>query len=206
MVYRTFPRNMRFDKLNTSFDEDGVYEFSCAKCQNLVHHKKTMVKGDPQNFALMFHWDGFQAALTTQKGSGVIEMVILNGGKKGNIGPLPTIFLPFSTIELEKKHGDILSHFLVPILRDLETLFLEGLEIAYNYPCSRIFEGLEGSGNSCTLRGILMLWTGDHPAQSKLGLLKDGGKNGCRRDRPHTKKVSGGHIPYYVFNDNRLHG
>lgn len=178
-------------------------------CSDCLHGWFNLLigQGDPRNFSLMFHWDGFQAASTTQKDSGVIEMVILNGGKKGNIGPLPTIFLPFNATELEKKHGDILSHFLVPILKDLETLFLEGLKITFNYPSSKISKGLEGSGNLCTLRGLLMMWIGDHQVTIQpIGLFKDGGKNGCRRDRPHTKKVSGGLIPYYVFNDNRLQG
>ncbi|MCO5582998.1 hypothetical protein L7F22_036903 [Adiantum nelumboides] len=37
-----------------------------------------------------------------------------------------------------------------------------------------------------------MSWTGDHPAQCKLGCLKDGGKNGVRRDKPHMKLVTEG--------------
>lgn len=152
----------------------------------------------------MCHWDGFQAASTTQKDSGVIEMVLLNGGKRGTIGPLPIIFLPFSVIELEKKHGDLFGQFLTSLLNDLEKLFIDGLSVRFNYPSLRIADCLEESNEeSCLLGGMLMQWTGDHPVQCKLGLFKDGGKSGCRRDQTLTQRVSkGATIPYYVYGEN----
>lgn len=36
---------------------------------------------------------------------------------------------------------------------------------------------------TCRVRAALMLWTGDHPAQCKVGCLKDGGYGACRRCR-----------------------
>lgn len=34
---------------------------------------------------------------------------------------------------------------------------------------------------ACRVRAALMLWTGDHPTQCKVGCLKDGGYGACRR-------------------------
>ncbi|MCO5612716.1 hypothetical protein L7F22_066985 [Adiantum nelumboides] len=132
--------------------------------------------------------------------------VVLNAGKSATIGPLPIMFIPFNAIELEKKHGDLLSYFMVPLVRDLEELFLKGLKTNFNYPCSYISSALQDEDNECTLRAVLMVWTGDHPAQCKLGLFKVGGKDGCRRDRVHAERVNSGQIPFYVYSNNRLQG
>lgn len=52
-----------------------------------------------------------------------------------------------------------------------------------------------------------MSWTRDHLSQCKFGRLKDGGKNGCRRDKPPMKKVTKGlTISKYVYIDRRYLG
>lgn len=45
--------------------------------------------------------------LTKPKDSGVVEVVVLNGGNNSIIGPLLVIILPLSLLKLEKKHGDV---------------------------------------------------------------------------------------------------
>jgi hypothetical protein len=38
------------------------------------------VHGDPRNFALMAHWDGFQSAHTRQRDCWTLEFFVLNAG------------------------------------------------------------------------------------------------------------------------------
>lgn len=157
-------------------------------------------KGDPQNFALMLHWDGFQAASTTIKDSAVVEIVVLNGGKRSVLGSLPVLFLPLSHRDLEKKHHDILGSFLHPLFMDLERSFLEGFDVDYAYPSIEISDKIKGG--RVVLRSMLMLCTGDHPAQCKLGQLKDGGMSFCRRDKAKATLVD----DRYVYDANRFQG
>ena len=44
-----------------------------------------------------------------------------------------------------------------------------------------------------------MMFTGDHPAQTKIGMLKSSGKNPCRRCVCYSS-LEGGH---YVYGNNR---
>ncbi|MCO5603203.1 hypothetical protein L7F22_057350 [Adiantum nelumboides] len=53
---------------------------------------------------------------------------------------------------------------------------------------------------------MLMLCIGDHPAQCKLGQLKDGGKSFCRRDKAHVTLVEEVHGGRYVYDRNRYQG
>ncbi|MCO5548762.1 hypothetical protein L7F22_002224 [Adiantum nelumboides] len=161
-------------------------------------------KGDPRNFALMLHWDGFQAASTTIKNSAVVEVVVLNDGKRSVIGSLPVLFLPLSHKDLEKKHSDILASFLHPLICDLETSNSEGFDVDYSYPTNAIHTNIQGG--LVRLRTMLMLCTGDHPAQCKLGQLKDGGKSFCRRDKAHVTLVEEAHGGRYVYDRNRYQG
>ncbi|MCO5607388.1 hypothetical protein L7F22_061584 [Adiantum nelumboides] len=127
MSYRAFPTALKSQELHSAWNEcSKEYIFKCTKCRHPIKRKQQFVKGDPRNFALMLHWDGFQAASTTIKDSAVVEVVVLNGG--------------------------------------------------------------------------------DHPAQCKLGQLKDGGKSFCRRDKAHVTLVEEAHGGRYVYDRNRYQG
>lgn len=57
---------------------------------------------------------------------------------------------------------------------------------------------------TCRVRVALMLWTGDHPAQCKVGCLKDGGYGACRRchtaeDIDSTNRTIG----QVIYGENR---
>ncbi|MCO5594524.1 hypothetical protein L7F22_048556 [Adiantum nelumboides] len=161
--------------------------------------------GDPRNLALLLHWDGFQAASTTQKDSAVVEINILTGGKGSIVGSIPVLFLPLSHKDLQKKHGDVLSSFLSPLISELESSFLNGFEVNYAVDKNRICDGLHDEPTK--LRCMLMLCTGDHPAQCKLGQVKDGGMAFCRRDKAKAelvRDVNG--TQRYVYNNNRFQG
>ncbi|MCO5602802.1 hypothetical protein L7F22_056941 [Adiantum nelumboides] len=119
-------------------------------------------------------------------------------------GSLPVLFLPLSHKDLGKKHSDILASFLHPLICDLETSFSEGFDVDYSYPTNAIHTNIQGG--LVRLRTMLMLCTGDHPAQCKLGQLKDGGKSFCRRDKAHIALVEEAHGGRYVYDRNSYQG
>ncbi|MCO5612374.1 hypothetical protein L7F22_066641 [Adiantum nelumboides] len=205
-AHMAFPKELMCTQLQKSWcPEQGYYFFRCSKCGKQQRAKKSFVKGDPRNFALLLHWDGFQAASTTQKDSAVVEIVVLNGGKGSFVGSIPVLFLPLSHKDLQKKHGDVLSSFLSPLISELESSFLNGFEVNYAVDKNRICDVLHDEPTR--LRCMLMMCTGDHPAQCKLGQVKDGGMAFCRRDKAKAeliRDVNG--TQRYVYNNNRYQG
>ena len=156
----------------------------------------------------MLHWDGFLTAKTSLKSCWAVDLVVLNAGKVEPIGPIPILFIPSSSEKLIKDaDSNLLMFFLEPLIKDLEEIFVKGFPVSYAYPVDAISDKLPliSIGEVITLRAMLLLWTGDHPAQCKIGGLKVGGYSCCRRHKvasrwrgiPNTKK---GLVEYH---DNR---
>lgn len=163
-------------------------------------------QGDPRNIALLLHWDGFQSSRTTQKDCGVVEIKILNGGKGSIIGVLPVLFIPFSCKKIIRKSNTVFSAFLRPLMDELEDIYMNGVDVVYNYALENIFDAIHDQKKECKLRGMLMMVSGDHPAQCKIGLFKDGGKEGCRRDKVKAELDTSNPSfkGRYIYNENRL--
>ena len=93
-------------------------------------------------------------------------MEVLNGGRENLKRSIPVIFIPASLEKLLRGMGEeVMTAFLEPLIRELESVFIEGFEVLYNFPLELIFEGLSplsGIGDS-KLRTMLMYQTGDHP-------------------------------------------
>ncbi|MCO5555122.1 hypothetical protein L7F22_008663 [Adiantum nelumboides] len=205
-AHRAFPPELIGILLHKGLNlrRQDAYDFRCSKCATALEAQRTWIKGDPRNLALLLHWDGFQAASTTQKDSAVVEVVVLNGGKKSIVGSIPVLFLPFSHRDLLKKNGDVLSSFLFPLISELESSFIDGFEVDYGVPCEKICDGLQGE--TPRVRCMLMICTGDHPAQCKLGQFKDGGMAFCRRDKAKAELRRDSNVTHYVYNNNRFQG
>lgn len=205
-AHTTFPPQLMSKTLQVGLNpQQDEYNFRCSGCVQALSAKRTWIKGDPRNFALLLHWDGFQAASTTQKDSAVVEIVVLNGGKKSILGSIPVLFLPLSHRDLQKKHGDVLSSFLSPLICELESSFLDGFEVEYALSSENVSQNFQGG--IPRLRCMLMMCTGDHPAQCKLGQFKDGGMAFCRRDKAKAelqRDING--VQRYVYNNNRFQG
>ncbi|MCO5578587.1 hypothetical protein L7F22_032431 [Adiantum nelumboides] len=121
------------------------------------------------------------------------------------VGSIPVLFLPLSHKDLQKKLGDVLSSFLSPLISELESSLLNGFEVNYSVDKNRICDVLHDEPTR--LRCMLMMCTGDHPAQCKLGQVKDGGMAFCRRDKAKAeliRDVNG--TQRYVYNNNRFQG
>lgn len=119
----------------------------------------------------MLHWDGFLTAKTSLKSCWAVDLVVLNAGKVEPIGPIPILFIPSSSEKLIKgADSNLLMVFLEPLIKDLEEIFVKGFPVSYAYPVDAISDKLPliSIGEVITLRAMLILWTGDHPAQCKL--------------------------------------
>ena len=159
---------------------------------------KVMVKGDPRNIALEAHWDGFNVTGKRSQGCWILNVSILNAGNTSNISLLPVLFIllgnneDFNIARMKKN----ISSFLQPFVEELEMLFVEGMRCKYNYPVSRISKYLSTSDDLPLIRVFLMLVTGDHPAQCKIGRLKSSGPARCRRCKMSYIEVSAGKYAY----------
>ena len=113
------------------------------------------------------------------------------------------IFIPASSEKLLKGTGEeVMIAFLEPLMRELEFVFIEGFEVLYDFLLELIFEGLSplsGIGDS-KLRAMLMYWTGDHPAQTKVAGFKTSRYNACRCHYNVVEKVVGTKV---IYLDNR---
>lgn len=115
------------------------------------------------------HWDGFQVSGKKQRGCWVMETNVLNAGRSSSLSLLPVLFIPLSgnhPYVSERMRKNIIA-FTRPFIEELETLFVDGMECRYNYPTLRISNLLPRS-ETLNVRAVLMLLTGNHPAQCKI--------------------------------------
>ena len=144
----------------------------------------------------MLQWDGFSVAQTSLKSCWAVYLTVLNAGKENPVGSIPVLFIPSSSEKLIKHSNVVLASFLKPLLADMEEIFLNEIDVVYAYPTEDISEHIPSLGIDVAikLRGMRLtwnkvnhenfgIWTGDHPAQCKVGCLKLGGYGGCRRHK-----------------------
>ena len=101
--------------------------------------------------------------------------------------------------------------FIQPLITDLEAIYVNGFKVVYNYPVELIYDKLPKVyiSEPIECRAILSIWTGDHPAQTKIGGWKLGGYSACRRHKipsrwqriPNTKK---GLVENIMIVDNNI--
>ncbi|MCO5569490.1 hypothetical protein L7F22_023203 [Adiantum nelumboides] len=206
-AYTAFSNCKRSRILDTAFDATNFeYRFLCSECRQWIVSKKRLCQRDPRNIALLVHWDGFQTSRTTQKSCGVVEIMILNSGKYTSMGILPVSFIPSKCKKIMKASGDVFGTCLEPLVNELESLYIEGLDVEFNYPIDKIFGSSMTSSKQCKIRPMVMMVTGDHPAQCKIGLFKHGGQEFCRRDKAQATLVRGEirrGEGRYIFDENR---
>ncbi|MCO5591271.1 hypothetical protein L7F22_045252 [Adiantum nelumboides] len=117
---------------------------------------------------------------------------------------LLVLFIPESCKKSTKGSGDVFASCLTPLVEELENLFLDGEEVVYEYPVEKIFDNPKGYAKSCKIHVMLMMVTGDHPAQCKIGVFKNGGSEFCRHDKAQATLVKDSTKPdgWYVYDGN----
>ncbi len=157
----------------------------------------------------MFHWDGFSSAKTSLKNCWTVDLSILNCGRENTLDPIPIMFIPSSSEKIIKQADPhVLTAFLKPLMTDLERVFVDGFPVQYAYPIELISECMfdDLPSGLATLRAIVMVWTGDHPAQCKVGAVKSGGYSGCRRHYVISRwRARSGNKGLVEYHDNRKH-
>ena len=177
--------------------------------QSLPSHKLKFwffwAHGDPRNLAIVAHWDGFLPATTKYKDTWAVEIELLNAGMQNLMRPMPVVFIPASSDKIIKQFEEgVLTVFLEPFLRELESVFVHGFPVKYNFP-SKIIDLNVSNAEPAVLRAVLMYWTGDHPAQCKVGGFKSSGYHACRRCHLRGKLVDGHGSVVYPNNRYEVH-
>ncbi|KAL3692486.1 hypothetical protein R1sor_006137 [Riccia sorocarpa] len=167
-VYQAFP--VKCQELLANFDlPSRRYNFICKSCGT---------RGDPRNIPLLAHWDGFQSASTVFRSTWTVETKILSAGSNSQLPPMPVLFIPNTKGDTSSK-SEALNVCLRPFIAELIDLYVKGVEVEYNYPPQLI--GERELRKTFNLRVILVLFTGDHPAQCKFGGFTTSGYSACRR-------------------------
>jgi len=91
-----------------------------------------------------------------------------------------------------------ISTFIQPFVEELESLYVQGINCRYNYPCRWISNNIPNLGTP-TIRAMLMLLTGDHRAQYKISNFKSSSKSACRRCKTDSTLNEDGR---YVYGNN----
>jgi hypothetical protein len=88
--------------------------------------------------------------------------------------------------------------FLEPLLREMESALIHGFEVCYDFPAELISPHLPPVSETCNskIRAMLMYWTRDHSAQTKVGGSKLSRYNACRRHKNMAEKVVGNKVMY----------
>jgi hypothetical protein len=200
--YSAFPKKCKtLRNANNWVPEPNSYRFNCKACKRLVVASKKLTQGDPRNLALAGHWDGFQVSTKKQRGCWVMEIDVLNACTSSSLSLLPVLFIPLggNPPYIMNRMKANLSAFITPFVKELEALYVYGMQCIFNYPTCRI-SNLLSQSEIVNLRAFFMFMTGDHPAQCKISNLKSLGKAACRRCKMHSELVDG----QYVYGQSEV--
>ncbi|KAL3697763.1 hypothetical protein R1sor_011839 [Riccia sorocarpa] len=160
----------------------------------------SIMVGDPRNVALLAQWDGFQSASTVFRSTWTVETKILSAGASSPLPPMPVLFIPNTKGDPSSK-SDALNACLQPFVEELIDLFINGVEVEFNYPSELI--GGRDLPKRFKLRIMLVLFTGDHPAQCKFGGFATSGYSGCRRCKMKSRVCNVPNSRVVVYDSNR---
>ena len=146
--------------------EDGQrYTVTCNDCCSVNTCKGEKAKGDPRNKALMEHWDGWYPFHSKSSYScGAIDVSVVNMSKtdRCSINEVYVVgFVP--SHKVPNKGPCALDPFLEPLVRDLEDSFMKGRKVHYARDVGDCISG------EAIVHCMLLLWTGDLPAQCEVG-------------------------------------
>jgi hypothetical protein len=79
-----------------------------------------------------------------------------------------------------KKKLKCLDALLEPFIRDLQELYVDGIDVFYNYPVELVDSTQESTDKWCKVTVLVGVFTGDHLAQCKFGGWNLTGHAACR--------------------------
>ena len=128
-----------------------------------------------------------------------MEIELLNLGLQNVMRPMPVVFILASSKQIIKDLDEgILTVFLEPFMHELESAFVEGFSMNFNYPPEVIDPSLvnPNSNQQLKLRALLKYWTGDHPTLSKVGGFNHSGYHVCHQYFLKRKYIQGRGVVY----------
>lgn len=166
---------------------------TCPLCHKAFTHEPVEAHGDPRNVVYILHWDGFQPFSGKENhGSGALEVQIATMCKEVRckaaevfvVGFVPCYLLP-------NRRSVSLDPFLAPLMEEIETGFIEGVDVEY------ILETPWQEAGPAKLRHLILLCTADYPAMCELCKSKFCGESPCRRCRCGSSRASAESNTYY---------
>jgi len=171
----------------------------CQSCSISQEVEYKFTYGNPRNIVLMVHYDGWQYGNSGVHGGGSIELSICNMTKSDRNHVKEVYVSTFIPVKaLPKDRSCKLDPFLSPLIEELKKLYINGVEIDYPYSTEGVSNG------KSVVRAMLILWTGDLPAQCEVGKFIFAGKHGCRRDELKGCIYPGSTRYYYVGNRHMM--
>lgn len=98
--------------------------------------------------------------------------------------------------KVPNKGACALDPLLEPLVRDLEDSFITGTKVKY---ATDVIDGCS-SAVETVVRCLLLLWTGDYPAQCEVGKFINCGIFPCQRHYPRGTNI-GNRSTYYIANN-----
>ncbi|KAI5067434.1 hypothetical protein GOP47_0017962, partial [Adiantum capillus-veneris] len=78
--------------------------------------------------------------------------MVLNAGKQNSMDIMPVLFIPQSCKKIIKSSGDVFGSFLKPLVDELESLYIDGVDVLYEYPLENIFDDTRVESKFCKIR------------------------------------------------------
>ncbi|KAL3686459.1 hypothetical protein R1sor_009033 [Riccia sorocarpa] len=189
-VYQTFPSKCQ--ELLTSLNiTSGIYDFICRSCGTRVTLERATCARNSYAFLpgdcvcldrVSEHLDGRDEDSKCQ-----CQLAIAAYAR---------------IVHPQYQRGPVtLNACLQPFIEELIDLFINGVEVEFNYPSELI--GGRDLPKRFTLWIMLVLFTGDHPAQCKFGGFATSGYSGCRRCKMRSIVCNVPNSRVVVYDSNR---
>ena len=176
-------------------ERSAQFRIVCPTCISECHVVPRYMNGDPRNQAIIFHIDGWNPHSTSSKHS--IAAITVSSAcmskldRCANKNARVFSFIPVHQLPRDCPHK--YDAFLEPLVKELEDLYINGMEVYFHSPVPGYSEGK----SLATLRALPLLLTADSKAHAEVGLTAAGGRKGCRRCEVVGEYVASKNHYYY---------
>lgn len=151
----------------------------CESCCTKFIITPNYMRGDPRNQAIIIHEDGW-ASHSTSSAHSVAAITISHAcssklHRSSGSSCRVYSFIPVDRLPTKAPHK--YDAFFIPLIQEVEQLFLYGEPVFFKSPV----EGYSPGNDTFDLRVLPLLITADMKAHAEIGLTCAGGKKGCRR-------------------------
>lgn len=185
-------------------DETSPVNVKCPHCYHVVEVERQWTTGDPRNLALQFHADAFFPSTTSQKTNlDAMSITFLNMTKaqrcqSKNIFLCSFIRQTKADKIIHKSNPRFLEAFYKPLFDELEDMFINGLEVDYQYTDESLknfdihyedggVRNFQIQPGPMKIRVMLFNQAGDYKGLQQNCALKSLGVHPCRLCMSHSK-------------------